>query len=266
MKKSSAVTLFLFILLCCCLSGCASLPKNEHMEQEAEQLITALNEDDADQIFESMYPDVVTRGEFDNSYETIREIWRKCDEHTLKLTSIHYNSNLNPGSSGKIYTCQAQYYIYTADASYTMNLNYRSDDKGKGIYGFHLTAGTTPVLISGGFTTFRTNSVLQWSVLFFCVLSYIFILVTVIGIFRKRPRLYGAWLAASFVFVCLQIKVAPNNFHLGGGIYLFVMSALKVYSGGIRNFVVAFPAGALVYWCMRKRLLMKKSSLPTQLQ
>ena len=71
MKKSSAVTLFLFILLCCCLSGCASLPKNEHMEQEAEQLITALNEDDADQIFESMYPDVVTRGEFDNSYETI---------------------------------------------------------------------------------------------------------------------------------------------------------------------------------------------------
>ena len=49
MKKSSAVTLFLFILSCCCLSGCASLPKNEHMEQKAEQLITALNEDDADQ-------------------------------------------------------------------------------------------------------------------------------------------------------------------------------------------------------------------------
>ena len=47
MKKSSAVTLFLFILLCCFLSGCASLPKNEHMEQEAEQLIAALNEDDA---------------------------------------------------------------------------------------------------------------------------------------------------------------------------------------------------------------------------
>lgn len=47
-----------------------------------------------------LYPDVVTRGEFDNSYETIREIWRKCDEHTLKLTSIHYNSNLNLGSSG----------------------------------------------------------------------------------------------------------------------------------------------------------------------
>lgn len=80
-----------------------------------------------------LYPDVVTRGEFDNSYETIREIWRKCDEHTLKLTSIHYNTNLNLGSSGKIYT-------------------------------------------SGGFTTFRTNSVFQWSVLFFvCCLICLFL-------------------------------------------------------------------------------------------
>lgn len=258
--KPTAVILFLSILLCCLLSGCAGLLKNERMDQETELLIAALNADDADQIFDAMYPDVVTREEFDNSYESIRQIWNQCDEHTTKLNSIHFNNNKN--KSEHIFTCQAQYYIYTPEDSYTLNLTYRSDDQGKGIYGFHLAPGTTPVLISGGFTTFRTNSVFQWIVLVFCVLSYIFILVTAADILRKRPRLYGAWLLASFAFVYLQIRFAPNNLHVGGSIQLFVISALKVYNAGVRNFVVAFPVGALVYWCMRKRLLAKKQNLP----
>lgn len=64
---------------------------------------------------------------------------------------------------------------------------------------------------------------------------------------------------AAIAFVCLQIQIVPNNVHLGGGVYGFVLSALKVYSTGARNLVVGFPAGALVYWCMRKKLLAKKS-------
>lgn len=256
MKKSSAVTLFLSILLCCFLSGCTGLLKNESMDHEVEQLIAALNEDDADQIFLLMYPDVVTREEFDKSYEPIRQIWKKCDEHTIKMTSININKNKN--KSQVIFTCQAQYYVYTPEDSYTINLTYRSDDKGDGVYGFNLTAGTKPILESGGFTTFKANSVFQWGMLAFCVLSYIFIIVTVVDILRNRPRWYGAWLAAAFAFICLQIKIVPNNFHVGGGVYLFAMSALKVYSTGVRNFVVAFPAGTLVYWCMRKSLLSTK--------
>ena len=93
--KPTAVILFLSILLCCLLSGCAGLLKNERMDQETELLIAALNADDADQIFDAMYPDVVTREEFDNSYESIRQIWNQCDEHTTKLNSIHFNNNKN---------------------------------------------------------------------------------------------------------------------------------------------------------------------------
>lgn len=115
--KPTAVILFLSILLCCLLSGCAGLLKNEHMDQETELLIAALNADDADQIFDAMYPDVVTREEFDNSYESIRQIWNQCDEHTIKLNSIHFNNNKN--KSEHIFTCQAQYYIYTPKFSDT---------------------------------------------------------------------------------------------------------------------------------------------------
>ncbi len=257
MKKSNAVMLFFAILLCCFLSGCADLLKNERMDQEVEQIIAALNEDDADQIYESMYPDVVTREEFDKSYEPIRQIWKKCDEHTTKMTSIHINNNQN--NSEMIRTYQVQYYVYTPEDSYTINLTYRSDDKGEGVYGFNLTPGTVPVLLSGGFTTFKANSAVQWVLLIVCILSYLFVIVTAVDILKKRPRWYGAWLAAAFAFVCLQMKIVPKNFHVSGGVSFFAMSALKVYSTGARNFVVAFPAGALVYWCMRKKLLVKRS-------
>ena len=76
-KKSSVLTLFLSILFCLCLTGCADMLKKEDMDQTVERLIKALNEDDADQIYASMYPGVVTREQFDESYETVRQLWKK---------------------------------------------------------------------------------------------------------------------------------------------------------------------------------------------
>lgn len=256
MKKPSTL-LFLFpILLCCFLSGCASLLKNERMDEEVEQLIAALNEDNADQIFSSMYPDVVTREEFDASYDTIRQIWEKSEKYTIKLNAINTNKNVN--NSGGITTCQAQYYVYTEDKDYTFTITYRIDDKGEGLYGFNLTPGTIPVLISGGFTTARKNSALQWGALIFGVISYIFIIVTVIDILRKRPRLYGVWLVASLTFFAFRVQAVPDNFHVGGFVTWFAMSAFKIYSNGIRNFVFALPVGAVVYWILRKKMLTQR--------
>ena len=89
MKKSRIATLLLSILLCCLLSGCAGLFKNESMDQEVTDLIAALNADDADQIFQSMYPDTVTREEFDEGYETIRQFWEASDDYTFKIGRAH---------------------------------------------------------------------------------------------------------------------------------------------------------------------------------
>ena len=61
MKKISVAGVVLAILACCFLSGCSGVLKNERMDQEVEQVIAALNEDDADRIFQSMYPGVITQ-------------------------------------------------------------------------------------------------------------------------------------------------------------------------------------------------------------
>jgi hypothetical protein len=257
MKKQSIATLLLSILFCCFLSGCAGLLKHERMDQEVEHLITALNEDDADQIFLSMYPGVITREEFDESYEAIQLLWEKSEEHTIKLNSINTKKNLD--ASGTSLICKARYYVYTQDNAYTITLTHLSDNSGDGLYRFDLNIGAEPVLISGGFTTAAENSALQWGILILCILSYLFIIVTAADILRKRPRLFGLWLAAALTFCSFQIRLSPSNFHAGGIINWFAMSSFKIYNNGIRNFVLSLPAGAILYWCLRKKLLAQKS-------
>lgn len=260
MRRSGIVVLLLSVLLCCILSGCADFIKSEEMDKEVVNLIEALNEDDADQIFQSMYPGVVTQEEFDESYEAVRKLWEKSDEYTTKLNSINTRKNFT--QSGDIRICQAQYYVYTQAQDYTITFTYRSDDIGDGVYQFNLNVGAEPVLVSGGFMTARKNSVLQWALLMLSVLSYLFIVVTAVDILRKRPRLFGVWLAASLTFIAFQIQAAPANLHVGGNVSWFVFSAFKIYSTGSRRFVFALPVGAIVYWCLRKRLLSQKLMMP----
>lgn len=259
MRKSCIAVLFLSVLLCCFITGCAGLLKSEEMDQELERLIEALNEDDADQIFQSLYPGVVTREEFDASYEEVRQLWEKSEDYSKRLMSFNTKKNYN--QSGQSLVREAQYFVYTQNQKYTVTLTYVSDDNGEGLYQFNLNVGTIPVLISGGFTTAGENSALQWGLLILSVLSYLFIIVTEIDILRKRPRLFGLWLAAALTFAGLWIEVVPGNFHIGGRVVWFVLSAFKIYSGGMRKFVFVLPVGAIVYWCMRKKLLSQRFKL-----
>lgn len=256
MKKTSIAALLLSILLFCFLSGCAGLLKNERMDREVESLIAALNEDDADQIFEAMYPNVVTREEFDEGYEEIRQLWEAADSYTIKLASISTKKNIS--TSGESVIRQAEYYVYTPNNSYTFTLAHLSNAGGAGLYHFNLNIGAEPVLISGGFTTAEANSVLQWIVLLLSVLSYIFVLVTEIDILRKRPRLFGLWLVAALAFFCFQVQISPENFRIAGGVNFFALSAFKIYSTGARNFVLSLPIGAIAYWLLRRKLLAQK--------
>lgn len=259
MKRLRVVSLLLSILVCCLLSGCGTLIKNEQMDREVERLIAALNEDDADRIFLSLYPDVVTREEFDQSYESIRKIWKKSYSHTKKLNAI--NTKKTFGSSGNSSICEAQYYVYMKDNFYTFNLTYLSDNNGEGLYGFYLKPGAEPMMISGSFATAGENSLLQWVILILGVLSYLLIIITVVDILRKRPRLFGLWLAAALTFFSFHLQIVGDDFYMGVGVHWFVMSALKIYNNGSLILFLAFPAGAIVYWCLRKKLLVPKSEI-----
>lgn len=265
MKKSGVAGMLFVILVCCFLTGCSGVLKNERMDREVERIIAALNEDDADQIFLSMYPDAVTREEFDEAYEKIHQLWQKSDSHTIKLNAINMRKTLS--NSGDSQICEAQYYIYTQDKFYTIYLTHLSDDKGDGLYGFYLKVGAEPMLISGSFTTARENSVLQWGILILGVLSYLFIIVTVVDILRKRPRLFGLWLAAVLTFFSLQIKVVPDNSYMGVGVNWFVMSSYKIYNNDSWILFLALPVGAIVYWCLRKKLKpkQKKPQIPVDI-
>lgn len=250
-KRHIFFRLLLMLLPCCLLAGGKSLIKSDQMDQQLEQLITALNEDNADQIYQFMYPGVVTREEFETAYEEFQLAWVKSTRYTTKLNAINVKNNFSNSGSSK--TWQAQYYVFTEDTSYTITLAYLSDSDGAGLYQLNLASGTGPLLISGGFTTARENSFIQWFVLIFSILGYVFILITIIDIIGKRPRLFGVWIGAALTFLGFRVLITPSGFQAGGGPLWFVLSSFRIYSDGTRNFVLAIPVGAIVYWCLRKK-------------
>lgn len=259
MKKLRIFFLLLLMLLpCCLLSGCLSLRQNEQITQQLQQIITALNEDNADQIYQFMYPGLVTREDFDSAYEDIRLTWTKSADYAIKLNTISVQQNFS--SSGASQLCQAQYCVFNDELSYTITLTYLSDSNGSGLSQLDLTANTTPVLISGSLMTFMENSPVQWFMLILTILEYIFILLTIIDILRKRPRLFGVWIGAALTFFCFRVLITPKGFQAGGGLLFFPLSFFKIYSDGARNFALAIPAGAVAYWCLRKKLLAKKAA------
>lgn len=256
MKKTRIVCLSFIILVCCFLSGCGNMLKNEQMDREVERLIAALNEDDADRIYQSLHPGIVTREEFDESYETIRKIWEKSYIHTKKLNAINTQKSL--GNTGNSHLCEAQYYVYTPDKFYTINISYLSDDNGEGVGGVYLKEGAEPMQISGSFTTASENSVLQWAILIHAALSYLLIIITIVDILRNRPRLFGLWLVVVLAFFSFLLQRAPNTY-VSLGVNWFIMSSLKIYNNGSWVLIFAIPAGAVFYWCQRRRLLDQKS-------
>ena len=118
-KRHIFFRLLLMLLPCCLLAGCKSLIKSDQMDQQLEQLITALNEDNADQIYQFMYPGVVTREEFETAYEEFQLAWVKSTRYTTKLNAINVKNNFSNSGSSK--TWQAQYYVFTEDTSYTID-------------------------------------------------------------------------------------------------------------------------------------------------
>lgn len=64
---------------------------------------------------------------------------------------------------------------------------------------------------------------------------------------------------AALTFFSFLLRKVPDNTYVSMGVNWFIMPALKIYNNGSWILVLAFPAGAVVYWCLRRKLLDRKS-------
>lgn len=255
-KRHFLILLCAALLFCLSLGGCGMI-KNEEMDQRLEKLILALNEDDGEKVFQSMYPGAVSREDFDIGYSYIQNIWNPSDTYTVKMNSINVKKNVGSNAS---YLCQAEYYVLFEDSAYYVTLVYLSDSGGAGLYNINVSSTSNTILLSGSLLTPGENSIGQWLLLLLGILEWIFAVFTIVDIIRKRPRLFGLWILAALVFFYVGYTTNGSAFQFNLGVQIFILPGLKLYGGGLRQLIVTLPAGSIVYWCRRKKLIAKKAA------
>lgn len=76
----------------------------------------------------------------------------------------------------------------------------------------------------------NTSGIGQW---IFTILYLAFVLFTIVDVVRKKPRKYGWYIVLSFLYFSLRVN----------------------------SFAVTIPLGSILYWCVRRKLLMNKAAM-----
>lgn len=181
--KRKIVALMLTLLLALALlSGCGGMLKNETLEKQLDIIVTAMNTDDEDLLYNAFYPGM-SRVNFDDSYKEMQAFWEGSGEYTKEPVNI----NITSGNGTKVY--EGEYVVAFEEKSYIVTLAYVEDEGGKGLRNVHFREGgmesVSDAVVSGSFRTAGKNSPAQWGLLALTVAEWGFVLFTLVDIFRN---------------------------------------------------------------------------------
>ncbi|MBE6931954.1 MAG: hypothetical protein E7464_01045 [Ruminococcaceae bacterium] len=254
LKKILALMMTAALLLLC---GCASIEEGGAvLDEKLEQFMACIEANDKEGVAELAY-NLEFGDNLKDVFDDLSAYWPAKAGDTYTRQSFHVTIR----NEAKIY--QGQYLVASAGESYVVDIAYVEDDNGAGITMLYanlsedLAAATTP---TGTLQTAAENSFLQWCFLVLWLIFIGFAVFTIVDIIRKKPRLYGLWIAAAVVFLSVSLQISDSNLRFNWVIAILNRSRWLKYPDGTNIFSLGLPVGAIVYWCMRGSLLRQKKA------
>lgn len=249
MRKRMFLSLALVAVLAMLLTGCRQLRHKEILEEQLDKVITAMNRDDPNALYDLFYEMPTGRTEFDRDYASMAEAWEGSGEYTTRTASYHASST----SQGSTYT--ATYEITFSQWVCVMTLVYIEDASGNGLQAVQFTPGALEEVVgpqSGSLTRIKTP--FQWFLLAVSLVQLGLLVYTVVDIFRRKPRQYGLWLLIAFLAVRPYFTI-QSGIQIGFTVGLSVnFWQHLIYDGGVQQFIAVIPLGMIIYWCKRRSL------------
>ena len=85
-----------------------------------------------------------------------------------------------------------------------------------------------------------------------------------VDVVRKRPKLWGLWLAGMFLFLVLFFNGGVGHFQYGVTVGIFSPTYLLRFQGGELRLRLGLPVGAILYWIFRNKLPRRPSKQQKQ--
>ncbi len=220
MKKRFLALCLLGILVLGCLGLSGCGIKNETLDQQMTRMVTALNEGDEAAFTAMLYPGMGKEYDLHALFAQLEEYWAPVAPEELSLVSFH----INAGTKGK--TSEGVYAVPGNEKINTLLLVYAETEDGIGVSTIYLQQRDGQGAGPAG------RSIPQWILTGLCVA---FQILTIVDILVKKPRKYGWYILLALFFFTFNLRLNENAFSL------------------------TVPLGAIIYWCLRKKLLWEKA-------
>lgn len=271
--------LFLVLIMLLLLGGCAAFREarsmNEKLEAEAgallSQMMTCVERRDA-QGAAALCEDP---SQMQRDFSAIVAAWpvRSTDPYELRSSIGTFEPGKPTGiramASGETSLINMySYHVRCADGTYEVRLGKKPFAEESKITFFDVVS--VQELLDKGIepagTTFPTarKSFGQWLLLIFWGLAMALSLFMAVDVVRKRPKLWGLWLAGMFLFLVLFFNGGVGHFHYGVTVGIFSPTYLMRFQGGELRLRLGLPVGAILYWIFRNKLPRRPSKQQNQ--
>ena len=213
----------MLIVLAMLLSGCtADIPSDVSLLEEQKNLVVScLNDHDQERLQALLYPVAVSQIDMDAGFQSLMDVWQPVDAEDVKM--LQFSSQRRTSLNQRITVFQGIYQLPKGMEQYALYLSFAETAGAKGLNEINI------VPVSQVAVEKKPLSLTISRIVTVC-----FIIFSIIDVVRKKPRRYGWYIALCIVLFRINYK---------------------------RVRYVVLPLGALIYWCIRKKLLAKKAAM-----
>lgn len=244
------------ILCLLMLCSCTKFKQSGELREETEQMLNSLIADDFE-AFYSQISDACSEEDAIALFPQMRDYLNGATTYELEL--YHMSARVDNG----VHLREEKYFVKTDGGNFYVSIQTTSEVQG--IAGFNIVKEEESGIASsstGTIFSMSGASLVQWALLMFALLETVFVIFSVVDCARQRIAKKALWilliLFASGTFM-LTLSSSGLNFRFNLG-FLFSHTALIVYNNGTRVLRLFVPIGAIIYWCLRKKLLSKNKT------
>lgn len=220
-RMKTAGSIIILVLIALLLSGCAADPSI--LEENKDLFVSCMNDHDPDGLYAIMYPNEISKEELEAGYKSMADLWQEVNAEDVK--TIRFSKKTTLAQNKRVTVCQGVYQFPEGLEQYVLYLSYKETDDAKGLTEIRMIPTSQ---ISPSVTAAPLSPTVS------CIVTVCFIIFSIVDVVRKKPRRWG-W----YIVLCVVVFwIRFNN---------------------VRYIVL--PLGALIYWCIRKKLLAKKAAM-----
>ncbi len=237
------VCIVMILTLSCAsiFSGCGDKKKNAELRSLTEQMIDSIIAKDSDAAYE-LIKDATTREECDAFLDSVSVYIDDVTGYELKQTGWHWN--LDNG----IESYTATFNMTTAEGR-EYEVTAVSIEGYDGIANFNIVEiKNSGILSTPWLIPFKMVGVM------ITLVAVAFTVWMIVDCSKRRLNKKALWIIAILLGIVGKIAFSSNGFNIGANISLIVPVTRAALSNGLVTMQLAVPVGAIVYFCMRKKL------------